>query len=129
MCPDEKALKNVGFFGQVVKVINVVNQKYYALKIIELYEDEISKIPKFVEQDYYKLRNLRSMECLLRMHGYKLDIEKVEVEDGDLDDSLSQSCDIYGIDQKDFNIGVGEINMSYSQKLMVARNKYLMEQR
>lgn len=129
LCPDDRVQKSMGLFGQVAKVLNVVNQKYYALKIIELYEDEISRIPKFVEQDYYKLRNLRSMECLLRLHGYKLDVEKVEVEEGDSDDSLSQSCDIYKIDQKTFNLGVGEIDMSYSKKLMVARNKYLMEQR
>jgi serine/threonine protein kinase len=69
------------------------------------------------------------MECLLRMHGYKLDVEKVEVEEGDEDDSLSQSCDIYKIDKQDFNVGVGEIDMSYSKKLLIARNKYLMEQR
>ena len=127
LCPNEKKQKSAGLFGQVVKVLNAVNKKYYALKIIELYEDEISKIPKFVEQDYYKLRNLRSMECLLKMHGYKLDVEKVEVAEGESDESLRESCDVYEINEKKFNVGVGEIDMTYSQKLMVARNKYLME--
>ena len=49
LCPDKKFHNFEGKFGPVVKVLNVVNQKYYALKIIELYEDEISQIPKFVE--------------------------------------------------------------------------------
>jgi hypothetical protein len=129
LSPDEKSQKAVGLFGKVVKVLNVVNNKYYALKIIELYEDEISKIPKYVEQDYYKLRNLRSTECLLKLHGYKLDYEKVETDEND--DDSTPDCDLYGVHGQagDINVSSGEIDMSYSQKLLVARNIYLMEQR
>jgi hypothetical protein len=54
------------------------------------------------------------MESLIKLYGYKLDIEKIEVEEGTTNIDLNNSLDSYNIDEKQFCLKVDQIDISYS---------------